>query len=75
MKGGLNLSTVEHLTGEDENQEADKSRVAHIEHRTRQATEADSRSPESECIQEHIATGHARAEERSPLPAVILGAK
>lgn len=62
-------------TSQNEDNKANQCRVAHVEHCTRQAAEADAGGPEDEGIQEDVATSHTRTGKGTPVPPVVLGAK
>lgn len=63
------------FTCQNEDNETDQGRIAHVEHRTSETAKAHASRPEDERVQKHIATGHAGARKGAPVPPVVLRAE
>lgn len=59
-------------TSQNEHNEGDQRRIAHIEHRPRQSTKADPCRPENERIHKYISPGHTCTHKCAPVPPVVL---
>lgn len=63
------------LTCQNEDNETNQGRVAHIEHCASEAAKAHTSRPEDESVHKDIATSHAGTSKGAPLPPVVLSAE